>query len=103
VTLTGPLGAAIVMIALPLCEASARLVAVTVTGLLTVTVEGARKSIAPDAGAVGAKHGLEPATQIWPTLAFPFAIPSTDHETALSGVPETFAASEMRSAVVTVA
>lgn len=34
--------------------------------------------------------------QICPMLGFPFAMPSTNHETLASGLPDTFAVSETR-------
>jgi hypothetical protein len=92
----------IVMMALAVFEESARLVAVIVMEFGEGTVAGARKSTAPESAPDGAAHGLEFATQIWPTVEFPFGAPLTDQETATSDVPETLAASEMRWLVVTV-
>lgn len=103
VTLTGPAGTAIVRTALPLCDRSARLMAVIVTGLATGMFAGARKLTALARGTTGGTHGLEFAAQIWPTIAFPFAMPSTNHDTATSELPETLTASGTLCPIVTVA
>jgi len=100
--LTGP-AATIVTVAFALCEGSARLTAVTVTGFELGTLAGAAKSIDPPAGPVGGAHGFDPEMQIRPIVAFPSGVPSTNHDTAASSDPETFAASEMRCDVTTVA
>jgi hypothetical protein len=99
--LTGP-AAMMVIVALALCEESARVVAVIVTVFEEGTADGARKSTEPADGPAGATQGFEPVTQIWPTVEFPLAMPLTDHEAAVSGVPVTFAAIEMRWLVTTV-
>ena len=48
-------------------------------------------------------HGFDPDTQIWPTLAFPFAMPFTDHVTVVSDAFATLAAKDKRWPVGTVA
>jgi|HubBroStandDraft_1064217.scaffolds.fasta_scaffold83948_2 hypothetical protein len=79
----GPVGPVMITIAFPLRVASAALVAVTVTGSDVGTAAGARKSMAPDAGPVGATHGTVKCWQIWPRIVFPFEIPFTDQVTAV--------------------
>ncbi len=95
-TVIGPVGPAIVTIALPLFVASARLVAVSTTGFVSGKEAGARKSTSPEIGPVGGVHGSEPVRQICPTIALPFAEPFTAQITAASGVFVTFAAKVMR-------
>jgi len=102
-TPTGPALLVIVAVADPLREASARLTAEIVTGLAPAlgTADGARKSTLPATGPAGATQGFEPPIQIWPELAFPFAMLLMNHETAASGVPETAAVRATRCAMGT--
>jgi hypothetical protein len=60
------------------------------------TAAGARYSTAPAAGAVGGEQGLDPATQISPTVALPFATSSTLQETAVLLLPVTSGVSTAR-------
>ena len=80
-TLTWMLGR-IITGALALREASAALVAVTVTGFAGGRLAGARKSTLPAIGPVGETQGFEPVMQICPTVALPFTTPFTDQVTA---------------------
>jgi hypothetical protein len=50
----------------------------------------------PEMGPVGGTHGLVADSQIWPTLAFPFAMPLTDHVTLVSGAFVTASVNEAR-------
>ena len=77
-----PVGPVIITIAMPVRVGSAALVAVTVTGFDVGTVAGARKSMLPEAGPVGAMHGTVAGLQIWP-IVFPLATPFTDQLTAV--------------------
>jgi hypothetical protein len=86
----------IVTIALPLFEASAWLVAVSCTGLVTGTDAGAKKSTLPETGPTGAEHGFDPVTHIWPDVTFPLAIPFTDQVTDASALFVTVAVNDFR-------
>jgi hypothetical protein len=87
---------ATVIVAMPVFELSARLVALMVRGFTAGIVAGARKSTDVPLGSAGAMQGLDPDAQIWPMLAFPFAMPFTNQETAPSVLPDKLAAREMR-------
>jgi len=78
-----PVGPVMITIALPVRVGSAALIAVTVTGSDVGTVAGARKSMLPEAGPVGATHGTVTVWQIWPRIVFPLATPLTDQVTAV--------------------
>ena len=78
-----PVGPVMITIAMPVRVGSAALVAVTVTGFDVGTVAGARKSMLPEAGPVGAMHGTVAGWQIWPRIVFPLATPFTDQLTAV--------------------
>ena len=80
---TAPVGPVIMTMALPVRVGSAALVAVTVTGSDVGTAAGARKSMLPVVGPVGATHGTVAGWQIWPRIVFPLAMPLTDHVTAV--------------------
>ena len=86
----------IVTIALPFFEASAWLVAVSCTGLVTGTDTGAKKSTLPEAGPAGVMQGFDPLTHIWPVVKFPLGIPFTDQVTDESALFVTVAANEFR-------
>jgi hypothetical protein len=93
----------IATIAFPLFDASARLVAMSVTGFVAGTATGPRKSTLPLTGPTGVTHGLDPLRQICPTLVFPFGTPFTVQLTAVSAVLVTFAAKDLRWPTETVA
>ena len=102
-TLSGPTGPEIATIAFPLFDASARLVATSVTGFVAGTAAGARKSTLPLTGPAGAAHGFEPLKQTCPTTVLPFGTPFTVHLTAVSDVLATFAVNDLRWLTETVA
>ena len=102
-TATFVLGAEMEIRALPLLEASASLVAVTVTGFAVGTVAGARKSTLAELAPLGARQGMEPCWQICPTNAFPFAMEFTLHVTDVSAELVTVGASVTRALVRMVA
>jgi hypothetical protein len=81
---------------MPLFEASAWLVAVSCTGLVTGTDVGAKKSTLPEIGPTGGVQGFDPVTHIWPDVRFPLAIPFTDHVTDASALFVTVAANDFR-------
>jgi hypothetical protein len=91
-----PVGPVMITIALPLRVGSATLVAVTVTGFDEGTTAGARKSMAPEAGPIGAMHGTVKCWQIWPRIVFPLTAPFTDHVTAVFDVSATAGVSVVR-------
>jgi hypothetical protein len=82
-----------VISAVALREVSALDVATTYTPAGLGTAAGAIYSTGPDRGPVGGAQGLEPATHICPTLALPFAVPSTLQVTAVLLLPCTFGVS----------
>jgi len=102
-TVIGPVGPAIATIAVPFFEASARLVAINVTGFASGTEAGARKSTFPEIGPAGGAHGFDPIRQTCPTIPFPFVVPFTAQVTAASEVVITFAVNVMRWLTGTVA
>src|SRR5208282_5158620 len=96
VTVIGPADPAIVTIAIPFFDPSARLVAVIVTGFAGGTEAGARKSTFPAIGSGGGEHGFEPLRQTCPTSAFPLITPFTAQVTAASSVFVTVAVNVVR-------
>jgi hypothetical protein len=86
----------IITIAVQLFAASAWLVAVSWTGLVTGTDAGAKKSTLPETGPLGAVQGFDPLTHIWPAIELPLRIPFTDHVTDGSAVFITVAANDFR-------
>ncbi len=102
-TATGPAGFVITIVALPLFDGSARLVAVRTTGFVAGTDCGATKSTLPDAGPVGATHGFDPVWQTCPAAVLPFATPFTVQITAASLVFVTVGVNVTRWLVASVA
>jgi hypothetical protein len=96
-----PVGPVMITIALPLRVGSAALVAVTVTGFDEGTTAGARKSMAPEPGPVGATHGTVKCWQIWPRIVFPLTTPFTDQVTAVFEVLATAGVSVTRWLIAT--
>jgi hypothetical protein len=95
-TETLPVAPLIVTVAAPLFDVSAWLVAVTSSGFTAGALAGARTSTLPALAPLGGTHGFDPLVQIFPTLAFPFATPATDHVTVVSAVFVTVAENEVR-------
>jgi hypothetical protein len=83
-------------IARPIFDGSAWLTAVMVTGSIVGGAAGARQSTLPELGPVGEMQGLEPGWQICPTVGFPFGIPFTSQDTAVSDVLVSVAAKNAR-------
>ena len=102
-TATGPAALVIWIVALPLRDGSARLVAVRTTGSVAGTDCGATKSTLPDAGPVGATHGFDPVRQTCPTVVLPFVTPFMVQVTAVSVVFITVGVNVMRWLVASVA
>lgn len=71
------------IIALPVRDGSAALVAVRVTGFVAGTADGATKSMLPEAGMVGGRHGFEPCWHTNPSPDDPLATPLTAHDSAV--------------------
>jgi hypothetical protein len=94
-------GPVMITIALPLRVGSATLVAVTVTGSDVGIAAGARKSMAPEPGPVGATHGTVACWQIWPRIVFPLTTPFTDQVTAVFEVLATAGVSVTRWLIAT--
>jgi hypothetical protein len=96
VTVTGTVDEMIVTSALPDTAGSNAAMAVSRSGLAAGIEEGARKSTLPATGPLGATQGLDPATQIWPSMELPLGIPFTVQLTAWLDASRMLAENESR-------